>query len=271
MAVGLVIGIGSDPTPAEFEELINRGLIPQSGFQFVTLQLPPEEASDRSVLRTYYIGACTKQGWQDGMKYADTLTFSDVVAAGRPMVIVQPQLVEEPGSPGGPEGPQGRPAAADTAARIVIAGMLDGADAATLTGCTRVVAVAIVHALPHLTGHPANHIASLFVEQDKARGWIPVSLTVEPDTPVRMVQRPDVSHLRTSEVNAILAEILFDLAPDVDLRECSAIGISGENPALGHTYFAVLAARPATSAPPHDAEAPDTTAPRKWSLRRRRS
>jgi hypothetical protein len=271
VAVGLVIGIGSDPTPAEFEELLDRGLIPESGFQFVALALSPEEASDRSILRSHYILACNEQGWLDGMQHADTLTFRDVVVAGTPMVIVQPQGVEEPGSAGGADGPPGRPSPEDAAARIVVAGMLDGADATALTGCTRIVAVAILHDLPHLTGHTANHIAGLFVEQDKGLGWIPDALTVEPDTPVRMVHRPDASLLQTSETNAILAQTLVELAPDPDLRDCSAIGISGDNPALGHTTFAVLAARPATGEAPHGGEEPDAAPPRKWSLRRRRS
>lgn len=283
MAVGLIVGIGADPTPAEFEELLDRGLIPESGFQFVTLQLSAEEASDRSVLRTYYQGACANQGWLEGMAYTNALTFTDVVVAGRPFVIVRPEVAPDSEPAEDQEGSPERRPSQDPLALSVIRAKLDAAEATTLAGCARLAAVAIVHELPHQTGYPARHIAGLLVEQYKQSGWIPASLTVDDETPVGMLHHPGVSLLDTSEVNAIHASALLALAQDVAPRECEAISFSGENPALGPTYFSILAeGRPSTEAPQGAEEGPDAEARgssagsdaperRTWSLRRRRS
>jgi hypothetical protein len=96
MAVGLVIGIGSDPTPVEFEELLDRGLIHGTDFQYVTLALTPEEASNRSGLRELYRSACVKQGWMEGMAYADALAFAEVSVGPTRMVVVQPEAFGQP-------------------------------------------------------------------------------------------------------------------------------------------------------------------------------
>lgn len=95
MAVGLVVGIGFDPSPADFEELLDRGLIPQAGFQFSALELSAEEASDREMLRTMYQGACVNQGWHEGVAYADALKTAEVSVSGKPVVIVQPEGFDE--------------------------------------------------------------------------------------------------------------------------------------------------------------------------------
>lgn len=137
----------------------------------------------------------------------------------------------EPG-PGGPP---------DEVAAERIRGMLGEAGATTLRGCSQILAIAIVHERPHLTGHPAEEIARTFVEQYKAPGWVPADLTLEAHTPVEMVHRPDAASLQSTESNGVLAETVSKLAPTANLDECSAIGFSGDNPALGHTFFSILA------------------------------
>lgn len=122
-----------------------------------------------------------------------------------------------------------------------ILGALGRATGDTLRGATRILAVAILHERPHTTSHTAEHIAGLFVEQYKASGWVPPTLRVLPGTPVAMRRRPDAARLDGRSSNAILAEMLGALAPDIDPATCVAIGFSGDNPALGHTFFGVLA------------------------------
>jgi hypothetical protein len=46
---------------------------------------------------------------------------------------------------------------------------------------------------------------------------------------------------RNGRRGRFLADTLAGLVPDVDVSECACIGFSGDNDAVGHTYFAVLA------------------------------
>lgn len=95
MAVGLVVGVGFDPSPAEFQELLDRGLINATGFDFVTLELSADEASDREGLRGLYEKACVKQGWEAGRLYSPVLTFAEVLVGGKMAIVVRPEGSEE--------------------------------------------------------------------------------------------------------------------------------------------------------------------------------
>ena len=92
MAVGLVVGVGFDPSPTDFQELIDRGLIDQLGFEYVTLELSAEDAQDRKQLGSLYQAACVKQGWEDGaFLHSESLAFAEVVVAGRTAIVVRPE------------------------------------------------------------------------------------------------------------------------------------------------------------------------------------
>jgi WD40 repeat protein len=119
--------------------------------------------------------------------------------------------------------------------------MLGKANATTLHGRTQVAAAAILHERKNPTRLEAWEIADKFVQQDKAPGWVPAELTVDRETPVEMVLRHDTASLTGPEANAILADTIARLVPDVDLSNCACIGFSGDNDALGHAYYAILA------------------------------
>jgi TPR repeat protein len=91
MAVGLVIGVGFEPTPAEFQGLLDRGLINATGFEFVTLELSAEEASNREKIRELYEAACIKQGWDAGRLYSPVLTYAEVLVSGKVVIVVRPE------------------------------------------------------------------------------------------------------------------------------------------------------------------------------------
>lgn len=92
MAVGLIVGVGFDPSPTDFQELKDRGLIDRFGFQYVTLELSAEDARDRKQLRSLYQASCVKQGWEDGaLLFSDTLTFAEIVVAGNTVIVVRPE------------------------------------------------------------------------------------------------------------------------------------------------------------------------------------
>lgn len=119
--------------------------------------------------------------------------------------------------------------------------MLGKADAMTLSGRTKIVAAAILHERKNPTRLDAWEIADKFVQQYKAPGWVPAELTVHRDTPVEMILRNDAASLEGPEANAILADSIARLVPDVELNHCACIGFSGDNEATGHTHFAILA------------------------------
>jgi alpha-glucoside transport system substrate-binding protein len=96
MAIGLLIGIEFNPTPADFEDLLAKGALKERDFQYVTAELSSDEARDRNQLKEYYKAACINQNWPEGIKYADDLKFSDVVVFGKPVVIVEPKGFDEP-------------------------------------------------------------------------------------------------------------------------------------------------------------------------------
>ncbi|MFN2237138.1 MAG: DUF308 domain-containing protein [Anaerolineales bacterium] len=96
MAVGLLIGVGFDPTPADFEELLTKGALKQRDFQYVTAELSMDEARDREQIKEYYKAACVNQNWPEGIKYSEALKFSDVVVFGKPALIVEPKGFDQP-------------------------------------------------------------------------------------------------------------------------------------------------------------------------------
>ncbi len=96
MAIGLILGQDFEPTEKEFNELMAKGAIKSTGFQYVTAEVTMAEARDREKVKEYYRAACLNQDWKEGLKYAGNLKFSDVVVFGKPVLIVEPQGVEPP-------------------------------------------------------------------------------------------------------------------------------------------------------------------------------
>lgn len=101
-AIGLIIGLEFDPDRQDFEELLANGAIKARGFQYVTAKLSVKEAMDREKLRNYYKAACVKENWDEGLAYANSLKFADIVVSGKSVVIVEPPGFDEPEvKPGG--------------------------------------------------------------------------------------------------------------------------------------------------------------------------
>lgn len=119
--------------------------------------------------------------------------------------------------------------------------MLAEAGPTTLRGCKQILSVTILHEKPVPPGYSGQKIAGLFVEQYKKSGWIPTDLSLGDDTPVVAIRRENVASLQTSERNAILADLMARVAKGKGVEGCAAITFSGDNPALGPTFFSVLA------------------------------
>jgi hypothetical protein len=102
IAIGLVIGLEFDPDRHVFDELLASGAVQARGFQYVTARLSVEEASDRQYLKNCYMAACLDQNWPEGLEYADSLRFADLVVLGKSVVIVEPPGFDQPEvKPGG--------------------------------------------------------------------------------------------------------------------------------------------------------------------------
>jgi hypothetical protein len=90
VAIGLIVGVGAEPTQEQFDELLARGAIEEEGFTFEALAVSPDEAADRNRLRDLYRMACVKQGWEAGLAFVDDLRFADLVIGGGRLVVVTP-------------------------------------------------------------------------------------------------------------------------------------------------------------------------------------
>ncbi len=145
-------------------------------------------------------------------------------------------------------------------AKLRIKDMLADAGEDTLQGTEEIVAVAILYegglfdpqqavVIPSGGGttglSPGGQLARILVEQYKKPGWIPANLTVGPGTTVverKLIYGEEISEnagLDTAGSNAALATMLAEEVDNVD--GCSAIAFIGDSPALGQTFFAVLA------------------------------
>jgi len=101
MAVGMIVGVGSEPTPQEFEYLLDKGGLPQEGFTYEAVSLTAEEAADRDQLREMYKAACVKQNWLAGVAMADDLVFTEVAVGAKRIITVTPPVAPKESAPGG--------------------------------------------------------------------------------------------------------------------------------------------------------------------------
>jgi len=111
----------------------------------------------------------------------------------------------------------------------------------TLSACSQIVAIAILHEYPMQPDFSVRKLAGLFVDQYKKPGWIPYSLMVGSGTPIESIHRENAGRMAASESNQILAEELATMVKPKLVGSCSAIAFSGDNQALGRTIFAVVA------------------------------
>lgn len=123
--------------------------------------------------------------------------------------------------------------------------MMRDADGDTLQGSGKIVAVAILYEGGIATPPPKERLAAMLVDQYKNPGWIPPNLSVGGETVVvmrQLIRGEEISEgagLDSAGSNAALASMLADELSDV--AGCSAIVFSGNSPALGQTFFAVVA------------------------------
>jgi len=118
---------------------------------------------------------------------------------------------------------------------------LGKATSTTLNGCTQVAAIAILHERPNTSGFSEQRWARETLKQYKAPGWVPAALRVSDTTPVKMIHQKRTGSIDGPTANAVLADALATLAPATDPGSSECIAFSGDNGALGHTFFAVLA------------------------------
>lgn len=114
----------------------------------------------------------------------------------------------------------------------------------TLDGTKEILAVAILYQGGVASPPPKERLAQMLVQQYQGPGWIPPALAVMPGTPIAMRQMvhgkeiTDGAGLDTAGSNAALAAML---AGELESAGgCSAIAFSGDSPALGQTFFAVV-------------------------------
>ncbi|TFH59974.1 MAG: hypothetical protein E4G90_10080 [Gemmatimonadales bacterium] len=119
--------------------------------------------------------------------------------------------------------------------------MLAKAGPTTLNGCSQILTVAIIHEKPLRPEHSAEMLALVLVEKHKEKGWIPSNLRLWDHTPVDASHREDAGSLSESEKNAVLAEGIARVVKGESLHGFVAATFSGDNPALGPTFFSVLA------------------------------
>lgn len=101
MALGLILGVEAEPTQEQFQELLDKELVPSEGFTFETLSVSAAEAADRTHVRELYRAACAKNGWYQGMALAEVLEFADLVVQGGRLVVVKPPTAPPEAAPGG--------------------------------------------------------------------------------------------------------------------------------------------------------------------------
>lgn len=135
--------------------------------------------------------------------------------------------------------------------KATIWSQLQKASAGSLQGSSRIVAIAIIYENPRNIALPeARKLGELLVAQYKDPDFIPHNLFIDTNTKVmarKLVYGREISEtsgLDTAESNKILAEML---AASIDLDRCEApkaMAFTGDSPALGQTFFAVLADSP---------------------------
>lgn len=118
---------------------------------------------------------------------------------------------------------------------------LANATSTTLSECQHIIAIAILHELPMQPSYSVRKIAGLFVDQYKKPGWIPNDLELLNAAGVESIHRETAGQMPSAESNQILADKLATMVKPKAVASCSAIAFSGDNPALGHTFFAVVA------------------------------
>jgi hypothetical protein len=126
-------------------------------------------------------------------------------------------------------------------AEALIREKLANAGSGTLIGCKHIIAIAILHELPMQPSFSIKKIAGLFVDQYKQPGWIPRDIVVLDGIGVESIHRENAGRMSPGESNQILAEKLAAMVKPKAVASCSAITFSGDNAALGHTFFAVVA------------------------------
>ena len=119
--------------------------------------------------------------------------------------------------------------------------MLGAANEETLSGCRQVIAAALMHSEQNDTGFEAYRWASESLKVYKEPGWVPARLDLDADTVAEMKRVKGLHRHEGSAIRRMLAEMLLAMVPDVDLDGCAAIAFSGDNAAIGHTQFSVLA------------------------------
>ena len=124
---------------------------------------------------------------------------------------------------------------------------LQGASAGALAGTESVLGVAILYENPRNIALPEKHkLAEIIAGQYRGPDWIPQGLSIDEQTPVaarELVQGKEISAhagLDTAKSNEILAGMLSTLVGKTRVENISAMAFSGDSPALGQTFFAVL-------------------------------
>ena len=124
---------------------------------------------------------------------------------------------------------------------------LRAAQAGSLAGASRIHAVAILYENPRDIALPEKRrLAEILIEQYRGPDFIPHSLALAPET--QIVARKlaygteigETSGLDSAGSNKLLAEMLAASTDLGSIRDFKAMAFTGDSPALGQTFFALL-------------------------------
>ena len=124
---------------------------------------------------------------------------------------------------------------------------LQKAKAGSLLGSNTIISIAILYENPRDIALPENSkLAEILVSQYRGSDLIPNNLSISRNTVIsarKLVYGKEItenSGLTISESNKILAEMLTSAVDPGKLEDIKTMAFSGDSPALGQTFFALL-------------------------------
>lgn len=124
---------------------------------------------------------------------------------------------------------------------------LQNAKEGSLLGSNNIISIAILYENPRDIALPEKtKLAEILVNQYRGADFIPVNLSINHNTAItvrKLVYGKEIgknSGLASSESNKILAEMLTSSVNPNKIENTKAMAFTGDSPALGQTFFALL-------------------------------
>ncbi len=124
---------------------------------------------------------------------------------------------------------------------------LQNAKEGSLRGSNNIISIAILYENPRDIALPEKtKLAEILVNQYRGPNFIPNNLLINHNTAIaarKLVYGKEISKnsgLASSESNKILAEMLISAVNPGKIENTKAMAFTGDSPALGQTFFALL-------------------------------